>query len=311
MARRNTSRATRPAGKNAKHGDQWENTLKAYAYPKIGASSVQAVNTDHVLSILEPIWTTKTETATRVRQRIEAVLDWAKTRGHRTGENPARWRGHLENLLPKPSRVQKVQHHPALPYLDLPEFMTDLRDEEGFAASGLQLLILTATRTSEVTGAQWSEVDFGAKTWTVPAERTKSGRAHRIPLSAPAVTILEIMRKFSMDTFVFPGGRDRQPLSNGAFLALLKRMDRTSITAHGFRSTFRDWAGEQTNFPREVAEAALGHVNNDETEAAYLRTDFFNRRSELMDAWAAYAMPSKMPTIKRRNRTEPLLARGA
>lgn len=285
--------ASHKAGwKNAKHGDQWTNTLKTYAYPVIGPLSVQEVATEHVLKIFEPIWTTKTETATRVRQRIEAVLDWAKTRGHRAGENPARWRGHLENLLPKPGRIQKVQHHPALPYAEMPVFMKALAAEEGVAASGLQFLILTAARTNEVAGACWSEIDFETKLWTVPADRIKAQREHRVPLSDPAIDTLRAMRKLSDGDYVFPGGKKKQPLSNGAFLALLKRMDRTDITAHGFRSTFRDWAAEQTNFAREVAEMALAHAIPDKVEAAYLRGNLFEKRRKLMAQWATYALPS-------------------
>lgn len=284
---------THKAGwRNAKHGNQWENTLKMYAYPSVGTLPVQDINTAKVLKVLEPIWTTKTETATRVRQRLEAILDWAKTREHRSGDNPARWKGHLENLLPKPGKIQKVKHHPALPYPDLPDFMQDLSQEGGVAPKGLQFMVLTAARTSEVTGAKWSEFDVGKKIWTVPKSRIKAGKEHRVPLSDPCVALLEEMRRFSTGDYVFPGGKRDQPLSNAAFLALLDRMNRSDITAHGFRSTFRDWAAEQTTFPREIAEVALGHVNDDETEAAYLRTDFFDKRRKLMEEWANFAAMS-------------------
>lgn len=274
--------------KNAKHGDQWNNTLKAYAYPVLGALPVQEVDTEQVLKVLEPIWTTKTETATRVRQRIESILDWAKTRGHRSGENPARWRGHLENTLPKPGRVQKVQHHPALPYAEIPAFMKELKGYDGVGSAGLQFLILTAARTNEVAAARWSEIDLDGRVWTIPEDRIKARKEHRVPLTEPALVILEAMKKLSTDDYVFPGGKKDRSLSNGAFLALLKRMKRTEITAHGFRSTFKDWASETTSFPDDVSEAALAHTVRDKTKKAYKRGDLFDKRRKLMDAWAKY-----------------------
>jgi integrase len=277
--------------RNAKHAAQWLNTLKAYAFPKIGSLPVQAIDSGHVVKVLEPIWDKKTETATRVRGRIERILDWAAARGYRQGENPARWRGHLQSLLAAPSKLQKVEHHPALPYAEIGAFYEKLRAETGLAADALRLLILTATRTSEVIGARWPEFDLDAVTWTIPAERIKAGREHRIPLTAPAVKLLRSLARLRGDDaktdFVFPG-RGKKHLSNGAILALLDRMGRGDITAHGFRSTFRDWAAECTNFAREVAEMALAHVIPDKTEAAYRRGDLFEKRRRLMDAWAGY-----------------------
>jgi integrase len=290
----------RAGWRNAKHGDQWKNTLKTYAYPVIGAVPVQDVDTGMILKVLEPIWTTKTETATRVRQRIESVLDWARARGHRQGENPARWRGHLDDLLPKPAKVRRVQHHPALPYSEIGSFMAELRKQEGTAAFALELLILTASRTGEVIGARWSEIDLQKRLWTVPAERIKAGREHRVPLSAPAIAVLREAAKLRReDGYVFPGGKHGKHLSNGALLMLLERMNRSELTAHGFRSTFRDWAAEQTNFPREVAEMALAHVVEDKTEAAYRRGDLLVKRQKLMDAWAAYCATKQRGQVVR------------
>jgi integrase len=282
-----------PGWRNAKHGQQWRSTLATYVFPSIGSMAVKDIETSHVTMVLEPIWLTKTETATRVRQRIEAILDWATARGLRTGENPARWRGHLDKLLARPTRVRTVQHHAALPYADLPTFSAELAEQEGVAARALAFCILTASRTGEVIGARWDEI--GADVWTIPAARMKSGREHRVPLSEPARQIVDEMRRLARDgdVFVFPGGRARKPLSNMAMAAVLKRMGRGGITAHGFRSSFRDWARESTNFPREVAETALAHVLKDKVEAAYARGDLLDKRRELMDAWANYAFAQK------------------
>ena len=279
--------------RNAKHVDQWRNTLNTYAGPAFGKLPVQDVDVSLVMRALEPIWTTKTETASRVRGRIEAVLDWAAVRGYRRGENPARWRGHLENLLPRRARVQKVRHHAALPYNEVGAFMEPLRQQEGVAASALELLILTATRTSETIGARWSEIDFDNECWTIPAERMKAGREHRVPLSAPALALLNRRSQGRRDDFVFPGGKTGKPLSNMALLALLGRMNRDDLTAHGFRSTFRDWAAECTGFPREVVEMALAHAVSDKVEAAYRRGDLFQKRRQLMDAWAKHCGAAK------------------
>lgn len=274
--------------KNAKHADQWRNTLATYASPHFGALPITELDTDLVMKALEPIWTSKTETASRVRGRIESVLDWATARGHRTGENPARWKGHLDHLLPKRSKVQAVVHHAALPYADAPKFMTQLRAIDTMAAKALELLILTATRTSEVIEARWEEFNLTTAIWRIPAERMKAGKEHRIPLSPAAVTLLEHMQAIKQNEFVFPGQRKNRPLSNMALLQLLKRMDRSDLTAHGFRSTFRDWIGETTHYPREVAEAALAHLLKDKAEAAYARGDLFEKRTSMMSDWATY-----------------------
>jgi integrase len=274
--------------RNAKHGAQWSATLEAYAYPVFGDLPVQAVDTGMVVKVLEPIWAAKTETASRLRGRIEAVLDWATTRGHRQGENPARWRGHLENLLPAPTKVQKVRHHAALPYSEIGAFMADLQRQEGIAALALRFLILTAARTGEVLGARWDEIDTATRTWTVPAERMKGHREHRVPLSDAALEVLRQVGEVRGGDFVFPGGKAGRPLSNMAMLTLLRRMERADLTAHGFRSTFRDWAAERTDVAREVAEAALAHTIADKVEAAYRRGDLFAKRRQLMHAWARH-----------------------
>ena len=275
----------RAGWRNAKHADQWENTLKSYASPTFGALPVQAVDTALVMKALEPIWTKKAETATRVRGRIEAILDWATVRGFRAGENPARWKGHLDKLLPKRSKVATIEHHPALPYDRMGAFMADLRKEHGVGARALEFAILTAARTGEVIGAQWGEIDLQAAVWTVPPSRMKASKEHRVPLSSRAMEIINELRKTRQGEYVFPGGRRGKPLSNMAMLATLKRMERTDLTAHGFRSTFRDWAAEQTNYPREVAEMALAHTVGDKVEAAYRRGDLFEKRRRLMDEW--------------------------
>ena len=274
--------------RNAKHANQWASTLEAYAYPLFGSLPVASIDTALVMKVLEPIWTSKTETASRVRGRIEAILDWATARGFRMGENPARWRGHLDKLLPARRKVQKVKHHEALPYTEVGAFMEKLRDQEGFAACALEWLILTASRTSETIGTTWEEIDFEAKTWTVPADRIKGGKEHRVPLSPEALRIAKKMHKMKYGDYVFQGSKTGKPLSNNALLALLKRMGRQDLTAHGFRSTFRDWAAEQTNYPREVAEMALAHTIEDKVEAAYRRGDLFGKRNILMAEWAKY-----------------------
>ena len=280
--------AHRAGWKNAKHAEQWASTLKTYAYPVFDSQPVSAIDTTLVMNVLEPIWTTKTETASRVRGRIESVLDWAAVRGYRSGENPARLKSHLDTLLPKRSRVQKVKHHPALPYAALPAFMTKLRAEEGTAARALELLILTATRTNEVIGATWPEFDLNERTWTIPAERMKMRKQHRVPLSARVIALIQAQQEVKQCDYVFAGARPKRPLSNMAMLQLLERMKRDDITVHGFRSTFRDWAGETTHYPREVCEAALAHGIKDKAEAAYARGDLFAKRAALMQDWDAY-----------------------
>ena len=274
--------------RNAKHADQWEATLVAYAYPIFGNISVASIDTGLVLKAIQPIWATKTETASRVRGRIESILDWATARGYRAGDNPARWRGYLDKLLPARKKVQKVKHHAALPYTQVGKFMESLRAQEGTAAKALEWLILTATRTSEATGATWDEIDFEAKTWTIPADRIKGGKDHRVPLSPEAMKLIKAMNKTKVSDYVIPGGKLEKPLSNNALLALLKRMDRADLTVHGFRSTFRDWVAEQTNYPREVAEMALAHTVSDKVEAAYRRGNLFTKRKRLMNEWAKY-----------------------
>lgn len=273
--------------RNEKHIDQWRNTLATYASPVFGALPVQAVDTGLVMRVIEPIWGDKTETATRVRGRIESVLDWAATRGYRQGENPARWRGHLQNLLPKRSKVQRVEHHAALPFVQIGEFVASLRQQNGTSPLALEFTILTAARTGEVIGATWDEIDLAERAWTVPAERMKGGREHRVPLCAHALRVLERFRALD-DKYVFPGGKRGRPLSNMAMLELLKRMGRPDLTVHGFRSTFRDWAAETTHFPNEMVEMALAHIIDNKVEAAYRRGDLLQKRRDLMDAWENY-----------------------
>jgi integrase len=290
--------------RNVKHRDQWRNTLTSYAGPVLGSLPVQSIDVGLVMKALEPIWQAKPETASRLRGRIEAVLDWATVRGHRKGENPARWRGHLDKLLPARSKVHKVKHHPALPYNEMAEFIAALRNQEGTAARSLEFLILTASRTGEVIGARWDEIDLKEKIWAVPATRMKAGREHRVPLSAAAVAVLEEMMEVRESDFVFPGGKRGKPLSNMAMLAFLKRMDRGDLTAHGFRSSFRDWAAERTSFPHEVAEMALAHTVGDKVEAAYRRGDLLQKRRQIMEAWARFcatkAVPVRVVSIRSR-----------
>lgn len=276
--------------RNAKHTSQWRNTLATYAFPVFGDLPVQAIDVGLVMKVVEPLWPTKTETASRLRGRIENVLDWALARGYRQGDNPARWRGHLDNLLPRRSRVQKVEHHAALSYDEVGAFIEVLQRQEGVAAMALEFCILTATRTSETIGARWQEVDLGEAVWMIPADRIKAGKEHRVPLSKPAVAILQKLAVARSSDFVFPGGKPGRPLSNMALLALLRRMERPDLTVHGFRSAFRDWAAERTNFPREVCEMALAHTIGDKVEAAYRRGDLFSKRRQLMEAWARYCL---------------------
>jgi integrase len=283
--------ATLAAGwRNAKHKAQWSATLEQYAYPVIGTRPVAAVDVEAVLAVLQPLWATKTTTANRLRGRIEAVLDYAAAMKRRSGDNPARWRGHLAKLLPKRSSVHTVRHHPALPYAEIGPFMARLAAQDGLGALALQFTILTAARTGEAIAARWSEVDMKAGVWTIPAERMKARREHRVPLSKAALAVLEraAAHKLDKQDWVFPGRRDK-PLSNMAMLATLHRMERDDLTVHGFRSTFRDWTAEATGFPREVAEAALAHTLEDKVEAAYRRGDLFSKRREMMDAWGNYA----------------------
>jgi integrase len=281
--------AHRAGWKNAKHAQQWENTLATYAEPVIGHLPASEVTTAHILEILQPIWAVKPETASRVRNRMELVLDAAKARGLRDGENPARWRGHLDKLLPKRSKVRAVEHHSALPWPELPAFMSKLAEHEDLTYKAMRLTILTACRTSEVLGATWDEIDHKTRTWSIPAARMKAGKEERGPLSDAVVQPLSSLPTVEGSPYLFPGARKGRPLSNMAMLMGLRRMGRDDLTMHGFRSTFRDWAAECTHYPREVCEMALAHTVAEGAEAAYWRGDIFDKRQALMDDWAHYA----------------------
>jgi integrase len=281
--------------KNDKHAAQWPATLSTYVHPVFGSLPVQAVDVGLVMKAIEPIWTAKPETASRVRGRIESILDWATARGYRQGENPARWRGHLENLLPKKTKVRRVEHHAALPYPEIAAFIAELRQQDGVAARALEFAILTAARTGEVIGAQWDEINITERLWAIPAARMKGGREHRVPLSDAALAIVETLREIRQGDFVFPGSRMGRPISNMAMLMLLRRMGRGDLTAHGFRSSFRDWAAERTTFPAEVAEMALAHAVSDKVEAAYRRGDLFLKRRQVSDAWARFCAAAPAP----------------
>lgn len=276
--------AQEPGWRNAKHAAQWASTLETYAYPVIGSVPVSDINVPLVLKVLEPIWSTKPETAGRVRGRIEAVLDAAKARGHSEGENPARWKGNLDHLLPARAKVKKPEHHAALPYTQIGAFMARLREQEGTAARALEFAILTAARTGEVIGATWKEIDLSEKIWIVPPARMKAGREHRVPLSERAIEIIG----WENAGYVFSSVSPDQPLSNMALLMLLRRMGQSDVTVHGFRSAFRDWAAERTNYPSEVAEMALAHTVGDKVEAAYRRGDLFEKRRLLANDWAKF-----------------------
>jgi len=278
----------RAGWRNAKHAAQWSSTLANYVVPAIGNMDVEAIETRHVLEVLRPIWTSKPETASRVRQRIEAVLDYSSAKGLREGNNPARWRGHLQNLLAKPSSVRAVRHHAALDWRDMPSFMQALTQRDGISARALEFLIFTAARSGEVRGMRWGEIDVGARIWIVPASRMKAAREHRVPLTQAAITVLGEPGAPKALVFASPLDVERE-LSDMTLTAVLKKMGRGHVTAHGFRSTFRDWAGETTHFPREVIEAALAHRLKDKAEAAYARGDLFNKRRDLMEAWARFA----------------------
>jgi integrase len=281
-----------PKWKNPKHRAQWQSTLETYAYPVFGDLPVGLVDVGLVLKALKPIWLSKTETAGRLRGRIEAVIDSATVLGYREGENPAMWRGRLDKVLPSRADVRPVNHHPALPFSELPAFLVELNDREGIAARALEVAILTATRTAETIGARWSEIDFDEEIWSIPAERMKNKREHRIPLSGHVLEILAgLPREGGADGFVFIGGKMGKPLSNMSLLATLKRMGRGDITTHGFRSTFRDWASEKTNHPGEVVEMALAHTISSKVEAAYRRGDLFEKRRRLMADWSRYCAP--------------------
>ncbi len=276
--------------RNPVHGRQWVSTLTTYAEPVLGKLPVQEIDTALVLKVVEPIWTKVPETASRVRGRIELVLNYAAVLGKRSGANPARWKGHLDHLLPPRSKVKPTEHHAALPYGEIGEFMTDLRSRDAVSALAMEIVILTALRTKEALGGCWGpEIDFAARTWTVPASRMKGGREHRVPLSDRVVEILQKLHEVraSDEARIFPGRGGH--MGSSALQQLLRRMGREGeITVHGFRSSFRDWAAEQTAFPSDVCEMALAHAVSDKTEAAYKRTDLFEKRRRLMDAWAEF-----------------------
>jgi integrase len=280
--------------RNVEHRQQWRVTLETYAATYV-ALPVDEVATEAVLSVLRPVWQRAPETASRLRGRIEAVLDFAKADGWRSGENPAAWRGHLALILPKRQKLTRG-HHVAMPYTEVPAFMSALRERKAMAALALEFLILTAARTGEVLGARWAEFDFEAKIWTVPATRMKAGREHRVPLSGRALAILARLADAKTGEHVFPGQRHGKPLSAMSLEMVLRRMA-VNTTVHGFRSAFRDWAGETTTFPREIAEAALAHVSGDATERAYRRGDALEKRRGLMEAWAAFCEPGQGSNI--------------
>lgn len=279
--------AHKDSWRNAKHAQQWTNTLQVYAYPKIGRMLVRDVALPQILAILEPIWRDKTETASRVRGRIESVLDWAAVRGYRTDNNPARWKGLLDKMLPAPGKITKTDHHRALPYKELPAFMARLSEQGGMGAMALEFTILTASRSGEVRGAKWSEFDLDGGVWTIPPERMKMGKEHRAPLSDAALSIIKKQKASAFCEYVFPSPRG-SALSDMTLSAVLRRM-KVAAVPHGFRSTFRDWCAEHTDYAREVAEMALAHAIGSKVEAAYRRGDLFNKRRQLMQDWSDYA----------------------
>lgn len=280
---------------NTKHRQQWENTLETYASPHIGQMDVSEIGQAEVMRVLEPIWRSKTETATRLRGRVEQVLDWATVRGHRTGENPARWRGHLDKLLPRPSKFAKVEHHPAVPVASAPTVVTNIHQAEGMGAKALLFQVLTAARSGEVRGATWSEIDLENAVWSLPASRMKAKRAHRVPLPSQAVALLKAQPKFERCDLVFPSTR-MTPLSDMSLTAVMRRMKLEAVP-HGFRSTFRDWAAESTHFHRDLVEMALAHAIESKVEAAYRRGDMLAKRAPLMQEWANYCLPTTVPAV--------------
>ena len=285
------------AWKNVKHKGQWQATLDTYAHPLIGDLPVASIDTTLILKILRPIWQDKPETASRLRGRIERILSWATVQHFRHGDNPARWRGHLDALLPAKAKVRAVKHPPALPFAELPSFMAELRNRESLSARALEFTILTASRTGEAIGARWNEIDTKAKVWTIPPERMKAGRPHRVPLSNRVLAILETLPR-DRSGFVFPGASAGKPMSNMAMLELLRGMNGDGLTVHGFRSTFSDWARERTNYPRDVIETALAHTIKDKSEAAYRRGDALEKRRRLMEEWARYCSSPVQATGK-------------
>jgi integrase len=298
-------RETLSAGfRNEKHKAQWKSTLETYAAP-LRAKPVDTIATDDVLAVLKPIWTTKAETASRVRGRIEKVLDAAKAKGFRDGENPARWRGHLDHLLPRPSKLARG-HHAAMQYENVAAFIARLRKREAASALALELCVLTTARSGEILGMRWAEIDLDKKIWTVPARRMKAGREHRVPLSPRAVVILRRLEKLKTGEFVFSGQARNKPLSNMAMEMVLRRMKIEDATVHGFRSSFRDWAGNVSSAPREVVETALAHVIGDKAEQAYRRSDALEKRRKLMEAWAAYCEPKDAGNVVQIGKRKPV-----
>jgi integrase len=285
--------AHQAAWKGPANAKQWEASLATYVYPSLGALPVRDIDVGLVMRVVEPLWAEKPETANRVRRRIEAVLDWATARGHRVGENPARWRGHLETLLPARGKVQPVEHHAALPYAELGAFVAELRQQSGTATRALELLILTAARSDEVLGATWAEIDLANRVWTIPAERMKSAKEHRVPLSDAALAVLG--QPGSPSALVFPSARNGKRQYRMTLFDQLRRMGRGDLTAHGFRSSFRDWAAERSAFPAEVAEMALAHSVGTAVERSYRRGDLFDKRRQIMDAWARYCAAPSAP----------------
>jgi len=299
-----THKAKAPEFRSEKHARDWINSLDNWAFPIMGKVPISEVDRGHIMRVLEPIWTDKTETATRVRQRIEAVLDWAKVSGYREGDNPAAWRGNLEALLPRPRKVRKVEHWPALPYPQVGDFVRSLRQRDGLGARALEFIVLTVARSREIRYATWREIDLDGALWKIPGDRMKTGKPHSVPLSSPAVALLEGVPRDQDDGFIFPGARG-MPISDATITAAIKRMhaderkagrpgwiDPASgrrITAHGFRSAFKDWARSCTRYADEISELALAHVNDDKTRAAYARDELLPQRRELMVEWAAYA----------------------
>ncbi len=285
--------AHRSEWKSKKHAQQWENTLDAYAYPVIGDLLVELVDEALILAVLMPLWQVKTETASRLRGRIESVLDWATFNKYRHGENPARWKGHLEHSLARPNKVSKVTHHPALSYTKMATFMKELGSREGIGARAVEFLIFTAARSGEVRGATWPEIDLEKKSWTIPAERMKMERDHRVALSDSAVALLKNVPRLDGCEFIFPGSKATSPMSDMTLTSVLRRMGRDGITVHGFRSTFRDWAAEASNYPSEMAEMALAHSVGNKVEAAYRRGDLLDKRFQMMNDWATYVYQQK------------------
>jgi integrase len=287
--------AKRVTWKSEKHAADWPKSLELYAYPVFKDLPVGLIEVSHVLKVLNPVWTKKTETATRLRGRIEQVLSWAKVQGLREGENPARWRENLDKVLPDPQQFQKVEHFKALPYAKMGAFMAELRDQNGIGARALEFTILTCARTGETRGATWDEVNMQERVWSIPAHRMKNKQPHRIPLSKAAMSVLEEMIKLGTKGYIFPGDKPDQPMSTNTMLAVLDRMGQDDITVHGFRSAFSDWAEDTTAYPPAVIDRALSHNKKQQTERAYFRTDLFERRAPLMQDWANYCAVIKVP----------------